>query len=71
MISVVEILKNNGYYNVSSGKFHMGDYARRGFDEVQENREINGQGGESYWITALNNKPENKPFLWFASYDGT
>ena len=70
MISVGEILKNNGYYSVSSGKFHMGDYARRGFDEVQENREINGQGGESYWITALNNKPENKPFfMWFASYD--
>ena len=70
MVSFGEILRNNGYYSVSAGKFHMGDYARRGFDEVQENREANGQGGEDYWITALNNKPENKPFfMWFASYD--
>ena len=70
MISFAEILKENGYYTLSAGKFHMGDYAKRGFNEVQDKRPINGQGGEKYWLTALENRPKDKPFfMWFASYD--
>ena len=70
MISFAEILKRNGYYNVSAGKFHMGDYAKRGFNDVQDKRQINGQGGENYWLTALENRQKDKPFfMWFASYD--
>ena len=70
MISLPEILKSNGYYTLQAGKFHMGDYARRGFDEVHENREINGIGGEGYWMQAVENLPDNLPFfMWLASYD--
>ena len=69
-ISLPEILKNNGYYTLQAGKFHMGEYAKRGFDEVHDNKKINGLGGENYWLTAIEKRPESKPFfMWFASYD--
>ena len=32
MLSLPEVLKNNNYYTVQAGKFHMGKYAKRGFD---------------------------------------
>ena len=70
MISLPEILKNNGYYTLQAGKFHMGEYAKRGFDEIHEGKEINGVGGEKYWKTAIEKRPKSKPFfLWLASYD--
>ena len=34
MISLPEILKSKGYFTLQAGKFHMGDYALRGFDQV-------------------------------------
>ena len=46
MITFAEELKNSGYYTVSSGKFHMGDYAREGFDLIHDNKKITGAGGE-------------------------
>ena len=54
MISLPEILKSKGYFTLQAGKFHMGDYARRGFDQVHEDRKINGLGvraiGIRQWI---------------------
>ena len=70
MISLPEILKSKGYFTLQAGKFHMGDYAIRGFDEVHNDREINGFGGEEYWEHAIENIPKGKPFfMWFASID--
>ena len=70
MISLPEILKDNGYYTLQAGKFHMGKYAKRGFDEVHDKKSINGLGGENYWVKAVENRPIDKPFfMWFASYD--
>ena len=70
MISLPEILKSKGYFTLQAGKFHMGDYALRGFDQVNDNKTINGEGGEEYWEKAIENAPKNQPFfMWFASYD--
>ncbi len=69
MISFPEILKTNGYYSVQAGKFHMGPYARRGFDKIYD-RDGNGDGGEEQWIKCLQERPPEKPFFfWFASHD--
>ena len=70
MISLPELLKNNDYYTLQAGKFHMGEYAKRGFNEIHDEIKINGDGGEDYWNFAVENRPINKPFfMWFASYD--
>ena len=70
MISLPEILKSKGYFTLQAGKFHMGDYAIRGFDEVHDDKIINGKGGEEYWEEAIENTPNDQPFfMWFASYD--
>ena len=70
MISFPEILRNNGYYTVQAGKFHMGTYARRGFDAVNENEKLNGDGGEELWVSCLHDRLPDKPFfMWFAAYD--
>ena len=70
MVSLPEILKNQGYYTAQAGKFHMGEYAKRGFDLTNENPELNGDGGEDLWIKTLRNRPLAKPFMfWYASYD--
>lgn len=70
MISFPEILKKHGHYTAQAGKFHMGEYARRGFDLICENEKLNGDGGEDQWIQIIQNRPKNQPFMfWFASYD--
>jgi N-sulfoglucosamine sulfohydrolase len=70
MISFPVILKQNGYYTAQAGKFHMGNYARRGFDIINENNKLNGDGGEELWIKCLQERPKGKPFMmWFAAYD--
>jgi len=70
MVSFPEILKKNGYYTVQAGKFHMGPYARRGFDLINENGKLNGDGGEDLWVKCLEDRPVEKPFLmWFAAMD--
>lgn len=69
MVSFPEILKQQGYYTAQSGKFHMGNYARRGFDVVNDGKNI-GDGGEEMWIETLRNRPAEKPFMvWFAALD--
>ena len=42
MVSLAQELKNSGYFTVSSGKFHMGDYVRKGFDLIHEGKKITG-----------------------------
>lgn len=70
MVSLPEILKSKGYYTIQAGKFHMGNYAKKGFDQVHENQKINGQGGEAYWDKAVENLPPDQPFfMWLAAID--
>jgi arylsulfatase A-like enzyme len=70
MVSFPEMLKQQGYYTGQAGKFHMGKYALRGFNVVQEDAKLNGDGGEDLWIKTLQERPKDKPFmLWYASYD--
>lgn len=69
MISFPEVLHENGYYTVQSGKFHMGKYAERGFDVTSIGKKI-GDGGEALWLESVQNRPKNKPFfMWFAATD--
>ena len=70
MVDFPELLRNNGYYSVSAGNFHMGDYARRAFDQVYDKGTEFGNGGEAQWIKSLGERPRNKPFfMWFAAID--
>ena len=65
-----ELLKNQGYYTVQAGKWHMGPDARRGFDKIYDKRAENGDGGEEKWLECIQNRPKDKPFFaWFASHD--
>ncbi|MFC1736720.1 sulfatase [Candidatus Hydrogenedentota bacterium] len=59
-------LKKAGYYTVAAGKWHLGNYAKTGFDKVVSSK----PGGEELWLDCLRERPEDKPFLmWFASLD--
>ncbi len=61
-------LKKAGYYTVSSGKWHMGPDAKKGFDKVIE--EPFDTGGEQHWLETVQDRPIDKPFFfWFASHD--
>jgi N-sulfoglucosamine sulfohydrolase len=70
MISLPEVLRANGYFTAHSGKWHMGDYAERGFDVISRTYEEIGNSGSDSWVQVLQERPRNKPFfLWFASLD--
>lgn len=70
MLSFPELLRKNNYYSAMSGKFHMGDYAMRGFDEVITDLKLVGDGGEEMWVSQVKNRPKDQPFfMWFAAYD--
>lgn len=70
MESFPEILRKNNYFSVQAGKFHMGEYAKRGFDISYVRREENGDGGEEMWVKSIKERPKDKPFfMWFAAYD--
>jgi N-sulfoglucosamine sulfohydrolase len=70
MISLPEVLKTNGYFTAHSGKWHMGDYAERGFDVISRTYEEIGNSGSDSWVQVLQERPKNKPFfLWYASLD--
>lgn len=63
-----EELKAAGYFTGASGKWHMGEAAKRGFDTLAI--ENVGPGGEDHWISLLRERPANKPFFfWFAALD--
>ena len=69
MVSFPELLRENGYYTCQAGKFHMGNYARRGFDQINDGKG-NGDGGEEQWLRCLKERPADKPFFfWFAAHD--
>jgi N-sulfoglucosamine sulfohydrolase len=64
-----EKLMQAGYYCVQAGKWHLGDFAKSGFNKVWD-MEGGGPGGEERWIECLQNRPKDKPFfLWLASTD--
>ena len=68
--SIASKLKNNGYYTGQAGKWHMGTLLRKGFDQIYDKLEQNGDGGEDKWIPSLKERDKNKPFFfWFAAYD--
>ena len=70
MISFPELLKNHDYFTLQAGKFHMGEYAKRGFDKVNDSKTLNGDGGEKLWLECVKNRPKSQPFfMWFAAYD--
>ena len=48
----------------------MGEYVRRGFDLIHEDRKITGLGGEKQWVNIIENRPKDQPFfLWYAAHD--
>ncbi len=62
------LLKEAGYYTAASGKWHMGDAAKRAFDVVYT--EDVGSSGSERWIEALQTRDKDKPFfMWLASRD--
>ena len=68
--TIASKLKENGYFTGQAGKWHMGSKIKSGFEVIQEQRAINGDGGEDYWIPLLKSRDKDKPFfLWLASYD--
>ncbi len=70
MIAFPELMRSNGYYTVQSGKFHMGEYAKRAFDVMQSSPAKTGDGGEELWVENLRNRPKEKPFfIWYAAFD--
>jgi arylsulfatase A-like enzyme len=70
MISMPEVLKLNGYFTALSGKWHIGDYAKRGFEVISQTYQEIGNSGSDSWVKVLQERPRNKPFfMWFASLD--
>ncbi len=70
MLSLPEMLKKNGYFTAQSGKFHMGEYIRKGFDVISEEYEEIGNSGQESWMRVLKERPKDQPFfLWYASLD--
>ena len=62
-----ELLKNDGYYTVISGKHHMGKNANPAFTKISGGK---GPGREKDWVELLAKRPQDKPFFcWYASTD--
>lgn len=70
-ISFPLLLKQNNYYTMHAGKWHMGPATHRSFDRyTDDNGYNNGDGGEANWVRFLKERPKEKPFFcWFAAYD--
>ncbi|QNL48266.1 sulfatase [Olivibacter sp. SDN3] len=65
-----ELLKNAGYFSALVGKWHEGENTRRAYDTLLVDKKINGEGGEEQWISLLQNRPKDRPFVfWLAPYD--
>lgn len=70
MVSLPQVLKENGYFTAQSGKFHMGKYIEKAFDVISREYKEIGNSGEESWLKTLRERPRNKPFfLWFAALD--
>src|SRR3546814_18709199 len=65
-----DLLHTAGYYTAQAGKWHMGEPAKRGFDLVQEDHKLNGDGGEALWVKTLQRRTQDQPFfMWLPLYD--
>ncbi len=70
MMSLPEMLKNNGYHTVHSGKYHQGDFSEVAFSEIHRESEKITNGGEGMWLENIQTRPKDKPFfMWFAALD--
>jgi arylsulfatase A-like enzyme len=71
-ITFPEKLKENGYWTVASGKWHLGPQVIDRFDLVEEvayAAEDNYSGGDT-WPRLIRERPKDKPFfMWLASWD--
>lgn len=66
--TIGRFLKQKGYFVGASGKWHLGEAAKKDFHQVLDT-DI-GLGGEDRWIEIIDAIPENQPyFLWMASID--
>ncbi len=67
-----EKLKENGYWTVASGKWHLGPKVVDRFDlvdEIEYASPVNPSGGDT-WPSLIKDRPKDKPFfMWFASWD--
>lgn len=66
-VTFVRKLQAAGYYTVISGKNHMNEPEKLGFDE----KGVGGRpSGSRDWVQLLKNRPPDRPFFcWFASND--
>ncbi len=65
------LLKDQGYYTMQAGKWHLGPNVYRAFDlYTDKNGYDNGDGGQDNWVPFLKERPADRPFFfWMASYD--
>ncbi len=65
------MLKEQGYYTMQAGKWHLGPNVYKAFDRyTDKNGYDNGDGGEDQWIPFLKERPADRPFFfWMAAYD--
>lgn len=62
----VQALRKAGYHTVLSGKNHMNEPEKLGFDVATNSK----PAGSERWVEHLRKRPKEKPFFcWFASYD--
>ncbi len=65
-----ESLKKTRYYCVSSGKWHLGDYAKQAFNGVHDIPYPEEPTGSENWVRCLRERPKDQSFfMWFAAYD--
>lgn len=71
-VTVSELLREQGYWTVASGKWHLGPEVVDRFDLVDEIAYAapdNPSGGDT-WPRLIRERPKHKPFfMWFASWD--
>ena len=63
-------LRDEGYYSVLAGKWHMGEATRPAFDQIYDVHYPDDPTGAARWIQCLQERPKDKPFfMWFAAFD--
>jgi len=70
MLSFPQVLKEQGYYNAFSGKFHGHNFLRPYFDVLSIDYPVIGNSGSDDWVNVMRNRPQDQPFfMWFAALD--